>query len=1047
GFDLADIPYLGTAVIALTNTIPDYIEYRNCLSSTPAVAALNATADFLSEQRALLQSAIDAFEGFIGSSAWTSVDVGTESLVGVFFDALEGAIQPTSDGGNAITAAERSTLLALAVPPQITTGEVNRVIDRIGRIAVNEISASGLDLDRQITLTETLRSKVSQLSAAGWRTNADGFNRFLPEFLRDESVRFAGASANTRTYYLGALGRGQLAPGAGFPKFRVAPHSPYSFQYASVISDPVTLGVSFGVASMSVISGPRGSCVQIPRAIFTAPDPADDDGDRIPNEVEFIIGTDSNSADSDGDGLSDFAEIVQGLDPNDGRLFPIGVIASLGMPGITNSVAVTASVDESISQIGIAANGTEGLTVFDASRFDQPVVLGRVELSGDAQDVAVDPLSSTAVVAAGDGGLHFVDFSEPLVPVRNRTTGRNTTAVDIIDGIAYAASGRVIMSYDVVSGDLLTLTNIPGGVEITDLAHEGSVLYSLDRDRILRSFEVLGFQLMELDSVEVPEAADQLFVTDGVAYIAAGANSDRGGFSTIDVSNPASMSVISGSDVVSPLVAPGIAVVPNGSGFGLLIGSRNGQHAVDLMNLGDPEDTNVAVTRFELPSRPFDAVIAAGIAYVAGGVSGLQVVNYLSFDDQGTPPAVTIFGPGGTTLQEGSLTSVQVDVSDDVQVRDVELLMNGIVVARDVSAPFDLNAVTPALASGVTDVSFQVRATDTGGNSGLSETLTYSLTPDITPPVLISSTPADAGAGFRVTAVTLWFDEPIDTTILTVNGLTLTNLGSDFRIGGGDDTDVRLDRIDVLSPRRIVVYTDQPLEEASYQIDVNPSVIADIAGNSRTEPISLSFTSFDLDDQNAVAWITDDDGDWNNPGNWSTGEVPGPDASVVIDRKTSNPTITLPDGDVRIRSLVARDSLVLNGGSLTVTDTSELSAGLAVINGASLTAQGANVVVTVSGVTTIDGGSLSARRGAEIILPAVTTVSGSMGNTWQADGSGSVLRLPNLTSITNGDGQAHDMFLLATTGGRIELPAVTTIIDPNTGDTRNRGVHITADGP
>ncbi|MCA9049989.1 MAG: hypothetical protein KDA89_14735, partial [Planctomycetaceae bacterium] len=42
---------------------------------------------------------------------------------------------------------------------------------------------------------------------------------------------------------------------------------------------------------------------------------------------------------------------------------------------------------------------------------------------------------------------------------------------------------------------------------------------------------------------------------------------------------------------------------------------------------------------------------------------------------------------------------------------------------------------------------------------------------------------------------------------------------------------------------------------------------------------------------------------------------------------------------------------------------------------------------------------------------------------------------------------AFDMFLRATTGGRIELPAVTTIVDPNTGDTRNRGVHITADGP
>ncbi|MCA9049990.1 MAG: hypothetical protein KDA89_14740, partial [Planctomycetaceae bacterium] len=85
--------------------------------------------------------------------------------------------------------------------------------------------------------------------------------------------------------------------------------------------------------------------------------------------------------------------------------------------------------------------------------------------------------------------------------------------------------------------------------------------------------------------------------------------------------------------------------------------------------------------------------------------------------------------------------------------------------------------------------------------------------------------------------------------------------------------------------------------------------------------------------------------------------------------------------------------------------------------------------------------------GVVLELPAVTSVTGSLGNTWQADGTGSVLRLPSLTSIANGDGHAFDMFLRATTGGRIELPAVTTIVDPNTGDTRNRGVHITADGP
>ncbi|MEZ6112307.1 MAG: hypothetical protein R3C99_15000 [Pirellulaceae bacterium] len=69
-------------------------------------------------------------------------------------------------------------------------------------------------------------------------------------------------------------------------------------------------------------------------------------------------------------------------------------------------------------------------------------------------------------------------------------------------------------------------------------------------------------------------------------------------------------------------------------------------------------------------------------------------------------------------------------MTDDVQVRDVELLMNGAVVPRDVSLPWIWRAVTLPLASGTTTVTFQVRATDTGGNVGLSDQLTYTLTPD-----------------------------------------------------------------------------------------------------------------------------------------------------------------------------------------------------------------------------------------------------------------------------------------------------------------------------
>ena len=774
------------------------------------------------------------------------------------------------------------------------------------------------------------------------------------------------------------------------------------------------------------------------------------DSDGLTQLAEETIGTSPTLADTDGDGITDLAEIEQGTDPLGGLAFPTGIIASLDLLGPAKAVDIAGFANDANTRIAVAATGTNGIAVVDASQFDQPIILGQLDLNGDAQDVAIDGLSSTAVVAAGEGGLHFVDVSDPMIPTLTRTASGNVRAVEIIDGVAYAAVGARIISYDVVSGELLVSTNIPDGAAITDLAHDGDILYSMDANGMLRAFRVQGFQLPQIGSVEVPQAAGQLFVTGGVAYAAAINSFDRGGFSTVDVSNPAAMTVISGSDVVSPFVGPGTAIVANGSGLGLLVGSAGGQHMIDLVNLSDPENTNDFTTRFDLASAPFDAAIASGIGFIAGGTSGLHVVNYVGFDNQGNAPTVTIAGPDGEEIQEGSIAPIRVEVTDDVQVRDVELLMDGVVVARDVSAPFDLQAVTPSLASGATEVSFQVRATDTGGNVGLSDTITYTLTPDITPPVLINSTPADTSAGFRVRAVTLRFDEPIGSTALALSAFTLTDLGSNFQLGGGDDATIALDRVEVLSPRRVVVYTTEELGEGLFQLDVDPTIISDVAGNVLTDPISINFTSFDLDAENSVAWISDADGDWNNPGNWSTGEVPGPNDAVIIDRQTANPTITISEGDIQVRSLISRDSFAITGGSFTVSEASEIQ-GNFMMTGGTLVADGPNAIFIGGGATELTGGSLTAIAGGRISLPGATTYIHDIGTIqdevfFRATGVGSVLDLGSLQTITNGDGSSDRIRIDALNGGVINLSNVTQIIDPNVGNTFGRSVAVNSDG-
>src|SRR5207253_1179091 len=70
----------------------------------------------------------------------------------------------------------------------------------------------------------------------------------------------------------------------------------------------------------------------------------------------------------------------------------------------------------------------------------------------------------------------------------------------------------------------------------------------------------------------------------------------------------------------------------------------------------------------------------------------------------------------GLQVFEGSTLPIKANVSDDVQVRNVELLVNGQVVQNQVSFPFDFSAIAPSIATAGGTFTIQVRATDTGGN-------------------------------------------------------------------------------------------------------------------------------------------------------------------------------------------------------------------------------------------------------------------------------------------------------------------------------------------
>ena len=107
--------------------------------------------------------------------------------------------------------------------------------------------------------------------------------------------------------------------------------------------------------------------------------------------------------------------------------------------------------------------------------------------------------------------------------------------------------------------------------------------------------------------------------------------------------------------------------------------------------------------------------------------------------------------------------------------------------------------------------------------------------------------------------------------------------------------------------------------------------------------------------------------------------------------------------------------------------------------------------VDVSNVSNIDGAGFFVSDGVTLSLPAATTYShvptaSNQTRSFRVEGSGSVLDLSNLTSITNGASFGSDITIDALTGGAIDLGGVTQIIDPSAGDTRARSTRVTADG-
>jgi hypothetical protein len=904
------------------------VNYNACKSVAGLAPVHTAAAtipnNIFDEQQALWAAAADVYAVVLGDTKWTVIDPVDYPKAQVLFEKLEDALQASSVGGSQISQSERELLLQLPRPGNISSNDVSLLLDRMSALASGQTPSTGLDVAALAAAGSNLVQVATELQNRGWLTTVDAFIRGIPELSAEQDQAFDGVAATgagakfaslsvtttnsayqlvPRAFYKltnltdGFVQRGRLASTGKFDQLFLAPKMLYTLKYVNPVDGQV--------AATAFLTPSSGSQFLIPRAIFVDSSTTDSDGDGLSDEAEDIIGTDPTKFSTCGDGISDLARVQQDLDLENCLPLPTGIIAALPLPGWAKRIVITGSISNATQQTAYLACGNGGLAIVDVSKFQQPILLGQLALPGDATDVSVDSNLKIAAVAANIAGLHLVDISDPTQPRLLQTIHDAAGQVEVIDGIVYATVGTAVNAYDMVTGALLQSLPV-GGTGLAGLARDGFFLYTMDDGHVLSIIDIGGPIMVARGSVSLTDGTGNLFVGGGIAYVAAG-TSTAGGFATVDVSNPNLPVLLSG---VGALNVEGGAIAVNGSGLAVTVGGYSAfggglVQALDVMDVSNPANTSNLVARVPLPGQPYGVAIGGGIAFVADGTNGLQVVNYAPIDNHGIAPVITVAGTA-TNAVEGSFFLVQFQVSDDVQVRSVELLVNGQVVQNSVSFPFDLIGALPLLSAGSSNVVLQIRATDTGGNITLSTPITVQLVRDSTPPSVTNVDPPDLSVenpGFRSIAID--FSEPVDQTTVNAQSIQLLgNAGSvtpqsiQFRL---NNTEVRL--------------TYPELSGGPYQIVLQGPAVKDRAGNALAATNFISH--FSVNAQTSAVWINPNSGFWDVAANWASGVVPGPTDDVLI-AQPGNITVTFRQGSSTIHSLASSNTLLMTGGSLAV---------------------------------------------------------------------------------------------------------------------------------
>jgi hypothetical protein len=588
------------------------------------------------------------------------------------------------------------------------------------------------------------------------------------------------------------------------------------------------------ITSAPFFSPPNGSRRIMPPSVLLADRGPDADGDGLSADAERIIGTAPGNPDTDGDGINDGTEVRQGTNPLDGLVVTTGVIASAPTKGPAEDVCA-------LNNIAVTANGTAGITLFNVLNGLNPVRLQEIDTPGNAKAVACN--GDRIVVADHSAGLAIIGLSVtggawPFMQVR---LGAACSAVALMGPIACVGTedGKVI-GVDTRTGTVTWKLNLGGGT-VQDLTVAGDNLYALRIGRVDAISLTAGVGIRK-GSAALPGGWGgfrlRLAQGDGLLY-AGHAN----GWDILDIATdpdlPTSRGRTTGQAGLKQLAPTG-----SGPAVAAASGITTAGPQVNLYELGSNGTGGTFLATFVTPGSAEALSIYNGLAYVADGSRGLQVINYRNYDRLGQAPGIVLnsnFDLASGLAEEGALMRLTARVIDDVQVRNVEFYVDGSLVTVDGNFPFEHRFVTPSIAAGRTSFSISARATDTGGNSTWTDEFVLNLVADATPPQVTGFQPPNGALVSATLALAVGFSEPMDVASLSSGGLGLVSAGPDGVLGNADDIPVGgLGADFALETLTAYLTPSVPLAPGRYRLNA-AAPAADAAGNAMTSSASSSF--------------------------------------------------------------------------------------------------------------------------------------------------------------------------------------------------------------